>query len=591
MTNCRQLSGAQSAFQTPLTIREVVDNIHKKNYFLPAIQREFVWNTGQIVTLLDSLMREFPIGSFLFWQVQKEKIKDFQFYDFVTNYHERDSTHNPKANVSGEQAITCILDGQQRLTALFLALRGTYAEKIPWKRWDSPDAFPAKKLHLNLLSKADDPDLLYDFRFLTPIEASEKNDTTFWFEAGKILDLQEESEVNDFLIENELSTKPKEAAKFANQTLFRLFSVIHKTRVINYYLEVSQELDKVLKIFIRVNSGGTPLSYSDLLLSIATAQWKTHDAREEITNFVDAINRIGDGFTFDKDFVLKSCLVLSDISNIAFKVDNFNAGNTKTIEEKWESMSKAIRLSVELVSSYGYNFQTLTSNNALIPIAYYIQKCGDPDGFVLSTHYADDRVLIRRWLTRSLIKRAFSGQPDTVLRPVRDIIKTKSSSFPFKAIVEEFRGQPKSIEFTEADLDNLLLSEYGDELTFSVLSLLYPTFDYRNKFHEDHIFPKKLFNKREMTRMGISPADQEKYIEGYNRISNLQLLEGLPNEEKSGKEFERWLNETCPSATAKKEFMSKHLIPSGIDLKFANFLEFNSQREKLIRSELKDALS
>ena len=81
----------------------------------------------------------------------------------------------------------------------------------------------------------------------------------------------------------------------------------------------------MLNIFIRVNSGGTTLSYSDLLLSIATAQWKNKDARQEITKFVDEINQIGNGFNFDKDFVLKACLVLCDFKDIAFKVDNFNA--------------------------------------------------------------------------------------------------------------------------------------------------------------------------------------------------------------------------------------------------------------------------
>jgi uncharacterized protein with ParB-like and HNH nuclease domain len=120
------------------------------------------------------------------------------------------------------------------------------------------------------------------------------------------------------------SNQDKAKAKFANRALFKLHSVIHTTPIISYYLEQSKELDKVLNIFIRVNSGGTTLSYSDLLLSFATAQWDQKDAREEINNFVDEINEIGRGFNVNKDFVLKACLVLSDFSDISFKVDNFN---------------------------------------------------------------------------------------------------------------------------------------------------------------------------------------------------------------------------------------------------------------------------
>jgi len=110
--------------------------------------------------------------------------------------------------------------------------------------------------------------------------------------------------------------------------LSKLRNIIHQG-TISFYLEESEELDKVLQIFIRVNSGGTKLSYSDLLLSIATAQWKEKDAREAIHDFVDEINVIGDGFKFNKDLILKGCLVLSDLNHVRFKVDNFTKSNMK----------------------------------------------------------------------------------------------------------------------------------------------------------------------------------------------------------------------------------------------------------------------
>ena len=114
-----------------------------------------------------------------------------------------------------------------------------------------------------------------------------------------------------------------EKFKFASRLLFKLYAVIIKNPLINYFLEEDDSLDKVLNVFIRVNSGGTQLNYSDLLLSIATAQWKDKDAREEINSFVDQTNDIGSGFNINKDFVLKSCLVLGNFKEIAFKVDNF----------------------------------------------------------------------------------------------------------------------------------------------------------------------------------------------------------------------------------------------------------------------------
>ena len=140
------------SFQTPITIKEAVDNIHAKRYLLPAIQREVVWEVDQITRLFDSLMRDYPIGSFLFWYVEKKNTSRYQFYEFVRNYHEKNNPHNPKANVSGQDDITGILDGQQRLTSLYIGLRGSYAYKEPRKHWNNPQAFPKRRLYLNLLS-------------------------------------------------------------------------------------------------------------------------------------------------------------------------------------------------------------------------------------------------------------------------------------------------------------------------------------------------------------------------------------------------------------------------------------------------------
>lgn len=573
-------------FQAPITIREAIEEIHSRGYLLPAIQRELVWTAEQIEKLFDSLMRDYPIGSFLFWKVSRENTKEYQFYEFLREYHERDKRHNPKANISGEEDITAILDGQQRLTALYIGLKGTYAYKLPRRRWDSDDAFPKRELYLNLLSESKDFDLKYDFRFSTKEEAEEKDEKTFWFKVGKILDFDPNnpSDLYNFLVDQGLSK-----SRFAGGCLFKLAQVVNKDSAINYYLERSHDLDKVLNIFIRVNSGGTQLSYSDLLLSIATAQWKQRDAREEITNFVDEINRIGDGFLFNKDFVLKTCLVLSDFKNIEFKAANFNTSNMRDVEEHWEKITKAIKIAVNLVYSFGYTHQTLTSNYAIIPIAYYIFKKDNPENFVLSSRYKNDRTLIREWLIRALLKRIFGGQPDSVLRPLREVMNKNNTAFPYINIVERFRGTNRSLIFSEDEIRNLLFYKYGQNYTFSVIALLYPNLDYKNRFHQDHIFPKSFFTSRKLVEKGISEDKHGVFLKNYNYIGNLQLLEGIPNEEKSSKDFKEWLEITCPDEQSRKDYMEKHLIPD-IYLDFGNFEEFMERRNDLISNKFKNLL-
>jgi len=583
------------SFQTPITVKEAVENIRAKKYLLPSIQRELVWNTLQIEKLFDSLMRDYPVGSFLFWHVERNRIGEFTFYEFIKNYHERDSKHNIKADLLGDSDITAILDGQQRLTSLYIGLFGSYAKKDKLKRWNNDSAFPKRFLHLNLLKKYSDEeelDLEYDFLFLSEAEAQEDKESHpteyYWFKVGDIFQFTRPFEINNYLIRNGLMNI-EDKAEFASETLFKLYSIINEEKIVNFFLEKHGELDKVLNIFVRINSGGTPLSYSDLLLSIASASWKKKDAREEITGFVDEISDDGEGFNFNKDFVLKTCLVLCDFPNIAFKVDNFNKTNMQTIEQNWNDITASLKLTVNLIESFGYKRENLISNNSLIPIAYYLRKKDNPKNFVESRLFEQDREKIKKWLMSSLLKRAFSGQPDSVIKPIRQIINKSFEIFPLEQIVEEFRGKDKSIIFSEDDIEALFDYYYGNSYTFSTLAVLYPNLDFKNKFHIDHIFPKSSFKRKNLISKGIAEDKAEDFIELVDYLANLQLLEGIPNIEKSNKDFKDWITEKYPNQQTRKEYMEKNYIPD-VDLSLENFDEFFEERTKLMTAKFKELL-
>ncbi len=578
------------AYETPITIAEVMKNISADKYVLPSIQREYVWDTDQIETLFDSLMRDYPIGTFLFWEINKEHVNDYDFYGFIRNYHEKKFVHNKKINLKGSDGVTAVLDGQQRLTSIYLGLKGTYAYKLKYLARNNENAYPVRKLHLNLLSSPEDSNNEYDFKFLSEKEV-QNDQNTYWFEVGKILDMQEDGDVSIFVSDNisysEEFHYTREQSRFAINALSKLYNVINKAGMISYYRERTVALDKVLNIFIRVNSGGTKLSYSDLLLSIASAQWETHDAREEITDFVDDVNAIGDGFRINKDFVLKTALVLSDFSNIAFKVDNFNKQNMMKIESRWDDIKKAIKQAVLLVSSYGYSGETLTSNNALIPIAYYLMKIGMPDNFVDSGTTKANREKIKKWLIRSMLKKVFSGQPDNVLRPIRDILRVNGTNdFPTDQIMDKFKGTNKSIQFTDDDIDEYLLKlKYGKSETLSTLMLLYPSLDFSNKFHEDHIYPKSKFTKSYLRKMNVAEDKLDEYIDSVNDISNLQLLAAQLNEEKLATDFSKWFNEQYLTESDKIQYRTINYMPD-MDYTYENYSDFIKRRRKLLKDQL-----
>ncbi|WP_197671749.1 hypothetical protein [Devriesea agamarum] len=72
----------------------------------------------------------------------------------------------------------------------------------------------------------------------------------------------------------------------AFQRLYDLYEAVRVLKLMNYFLVTDQDADKVLEVFVPVNSGGTTLSYSDLLLSMATNQRQELDAREEVRSLV-----------------------------------------------------------------------------------------------------------------------------------------------------------------------------------------------------------------------------------------------------------------------------------------------------------------
>lgn len=581
------------AYEKPITIKEAIENIQKKKYVLPSIQREFVWEASQIEKLFDSLLRDYPISTFLFWHVEKAKINEFQFYEFLQNYHERDATHNPKASLANDEDVIAILDGQQRLTSIYIALKGTYAEKLPYYSWDNSKAFPKKKLHINLLKEASDVEMIYDLKFLSEDEVKKEEDGFHWYEVGKIFDITEYPDVMSFLINSGLTDSSKysqEQIRFAMNTMNNLFNGIHQKGTVNFYLERSDKLDKVLQIFIRINSGGTKLSYSDLLLSVATAQWQEKDARQEIHDFVSELNNLGQGFDFDKDFVLKSCLVLGDFTDIKFKVDNFTKSNMLKIENLWSNITQSISTAVKLVSIFGFNRATLTSANTLIPIAYYLMKIGVDESFVYQQKWEQQRVNIKQWLLRVLLKRVFSGTPDNLYPQLRKLINDGNGDFPLQAIIEFYRGTNKSIVYNEDDINTLVEMEYGNKFSFAALALIYPELNLTHTFHMDHIHPKKFFSVTKLKKRALTDEQIKFYLSNFNKLSNIQLLEGNANKQKSGTELTAWLKEKFSGYGSTESYKMLHMIPENVSLDFDNFMQFATERKKLLEKKFSDIL-
>jgi len=560
----------------PIRVSDIIHQVNRDIY-LPAIQREFVWGPDRIERLFDSIMSDFPIGSFLFWQLEQTNKDEWPIYEFIRDFDE-ESPHNPSANMAGiTKDIRLVLDGQQRITSLLIGLRGKY--RYFYYRWRE------MRLYLNLLKPAvpneDNPEeLTYGFTFRENADQSGET-PQLWYLVGRILDFEDAEDAKSDM-KTRLATLPEHQQDNANRLIGRLHNRIHTTLVGNYYQENSQDYEKVLQEFVRANSAGQPLEYSDILLATATAKWETLDARSEIHDFTDSVNKLGNGYSFGKDFVLKACLYLSENLPIQYKVNNFTRKNLRTIEHNWETIKDSLLATVRLISRFGFNSKNVVAPLALLPIAFYIMKRGE-FSFDTSSRAedADAQVAIRRWFVFSTLKNAFGGSSDTTLTRLRDLLIACGPTTPFPAdpLFESLEIEPR---LNDAEIDRILSYGYQGRYTNLVLSLLYPDRDWKNAvFHEDHIFPKSEFQLRALKKRGYDEAKIQAYMSKYNILANLELLTESENLLKNATPFDEWIK------TRDTAFRNRHFIPNLTNLDFDSFEEFSKARTGLIVTSLK----
>lgn len=573
-------------YSEPTTIVSQLRKIQDRKLVLPAIQRDFVWSTRQIENLFDSIMRGYPIGAFLSWTVEPNTASNFKFYEFMLKYHERDNSTCSVLDLPPGAPVRAALDGQQRLTALNIGLRGSYADKKPGAWRTNPNAYPARRLHLNLRQKApeNDENREFDFRFLSGAQLQNfaGSPDHLWFPVSEVYD-RPLADVYARLVELGMA----ESATW----VMDLYTRVNADRLLYFYDEEAQDIDRVLDIFIRVNSGGTTLSKSDLLMSIATAQWTDRDAREEINDLVRSVNSAGEGFSFSKDTVLKAGLVLTDVGDIGFKVRNFNAANMTKLEHGWDEITSALITAADLLADFGLSSTTLTAHSVLIPVAYYLHQRSLDASYRTAVKYADDRMIVKSWVLRSLIKSGVWGSGlDTLLRDLRAAIqKQGNDAFPAGALEEVMAARGKSLRLTDAEIDAILASAYGRPETFAILAILFPHVNTKNVHHIDHIFPKSELTRPKLKKLGLDPADVDLIIDHKDQLPNLMLLEMGANTSKSATDPQTWImsqgNETARAALA-----SMNSLPEVLPKDATGFEQFFADRSAILEQRIRALL-
>lgn len=558
-----------------ISIRSITNDLNK-GVFVPDIQRSYVWlqnpKQRKIEQLFDSLMRGYPIGAFLFWKLDREDIAsgkiNFQLYKFIEDYDVCEP-HNKKMDVHNVRRndLTIVLDGQQRLTSLYIGLNGSRRLRRPYARGVGPDAYETKYLHLNLCYRPqeDDPDDCYQFEFKTEDEAKVQTESENWFRLSEAMHFKNgRKSIREY--------SAKHGYTRDEQDVLEDFCDILNNEI-SYFEESDESLDKVLKIFIRVNSGGTPLSYSDLLMSILTATFQS-DIRDKMEKEVSFLAAEGFGCV-TRDHILKTAMMLARCPHV-FKLENFNKTNISKVEAQWGSIMNSLHIAIDLIISFGYK-NILTSGYIVTTLAYYLYVRQ------ISSPCESDKIAMLHFVRITQIRRYFTNTLDSKLTQMRELIDKSANFVEFMknalSVIEDWNMNEHSLEWL---VDNV---QYGHSAVLPLLQMLYPHLDYHNAtFHIDHIYPKSKFSTN-------TQGFPEEYQNRANGLYNLQLLEGGENEAKKAKDPEVWLNAQHSSEDSRRAYLRRNYIPEDFKLDWANLPEFESARKANLLVALKRAFA
>ena len=568
-----------------LTIAECVDKIND-SIFLPDIQRPYVWDEDDIYLLFDSICRDYPINTFLFWFLEKKTLEQTRFIKRIKFISERWEDIKVDTSPVNRDNYFLTIDGQQRITSFYLSIKGTYKIKIRKKVVNAD-------LYFNILSgkEENDKEMLYEFQFF-PQEMADvwvdrekvrrKTDQTiskYWIRLKYIVGIEQLYEV-----QSKIKSKVKDEIQHdltgeQSGILFKLWSKIKYEKIINYYKETTQLYDKVLDIFVRTNSGGEKLSYSDLLFSFIKLKWS--DAHDKFTDLLKILNDEGK-FKFTHDVILKTILFFHahDQDGLKYRTANFTDEIINLTKQEWDSkIVNAFKLTKDLLTSRFLltHDKLITSYNAIIPVIYFIYKfdkrgIGEEDDKLTT----EIQISIREWLITSMLTGVFGGQSDGILNKAKKAIEDSSTpgSFPKEKLFEKFKEAKQALILKVTD-DLISKASYNSTESFLILSLLYkhsvnfaPLLD-ENKPQQDHIL-----SRNELRKGNIS----DKKI---NSVFNIRFVSASDNRIKSDESFNDWRKRLGA------KILENHFIPDQ-EWNAGNYEQFLAERKEKVIKEIID---
>lgn len=440
-----------------MKVNQLIDSIASYDLVLPEFQREYVWTKEQAKQLLVSLIKDYPVGGLLFWKTDSPP--------------ELKNLSNPPEQIG---TIDIILDGQQRLTTLYMLMTG----KIPPYYLDQDIQYDPRDLFFNIDSG--------EFQYY---QATRMKENPLWV---RVIDCYTDPDINEYEIAEKLSQGDEPSFKLAKKYGSNLTDLrqIRERDLPIQVVPIHATIDEAIDIFDKVNSQGTKLTDAELALTHVTGKWPK--ARREMKKKIEELSKRN--FTFDLNFMTRA---LTGVVTKHALFEHIHKTPKEELLDGWKNLNKILDYLVTILPPRASIDTTddVNTNNAFIPLIVYLS---------LQDNQFHDETSIKQavhWLYAALMWARYTGQTDQRLE--HDVSLVVRYPNPWDALREQIVDQRGRIEVKDSDFEGRG-SQHPLYRTTYVIAKAHGAIDWFNgvplgsgqgknsQWHSHHIFPASL---------------------------------------------------------------------------------------------------
>lgn len=535
-----------------MKIRELLDSVKHQDLVLPEFQREYVWTKEDAKQLMVSLYKKYPTGSLLFWKTD--------------NPPELKNIDIPKDKIG---TTNVILDGQQRLTTLYLIMR----DEIPPYYKKHEIIKDPRNLYFNIQTA--------EFTYYQPA----MKDNPLWIEVTSCF--EESSTINpikiaqEFIQSKEIESDPMELANNLQDNLNQLKQIEYETYPIQT-VPVSADVDEAIDIFDRVNSQGTKLTDADLALAHICGKWP--QARQEMKSKIEELKEYD--FKFDLAFMTRA---LTGVVKGRSLFETIHETPELELKRGWEKLSNILDYLVNLLPASAHidSNSDLSSSNILVPVIVYLANNN------MKFKDKKDMNQFIYWIYAAHMWSRYASQTDQKLD--QDISIVLKSENPHEKLIDNIIDMRGRIEVKASDIAGRMIQNPFFNMAYiaskakGALDWCYGTplgksIGDAYSIHRHHIFPSSLLYEPNGSYSG-SNYEEKKLV---NEIANRALITRNANFRISNKLPSEYLPEIEKKYPGELE---NQFIPTNPELWDLNrYEDFLDKRRELIAEGINDLM-